>query len=618
MGLINAGILAGLAALAVPVAIHLLRSRQYQPAVIGSLRFLRQALQQNVRWRRLQNLLLLLLRLLVVALLTFLFARPFLDKPDPGSDDELHVLVLLDVSASMSGTAFGTPNLELAKETTRRVLAEIPDKARITLAVFAEEAREIKDVDTVEVELGSATDYRAALEWGATRLQRSECARKRIVLITDLQSTGLPPEPLKDWALHMDVIVESVPQAGAWNAGVRSVRQANPYARKEALLEVDLSLFGELPTVDTAADVDVLVQIENREPVKYSGPLSTRAMTIPWQPTGPGRYTGTVRMDTGDAYGWDDERPFSVEVKEPMIALLVNGEPAQTRFDDETYFLRQALDVPVTDARQIAFETREAKELGKLDDVTVVALCNVPSLRPAEIARLRSFVQRGGGLVVFLGDTVEPDDYDNLIRAQLVPGTFTRGRVAVPRRIMTWDAEHPAMELFSKREAGDLSRIVFRDVFDVKPDSKAVVLARLDNNRPAFVSSTLGRGNVLLVTNPCDREWSDWPAERAFLPLMREVFTHLSRGDTKPDVTPELPSDVVIAAPRETDTRSLPEVEFRERLGIGPAPADDPLKEEDEDGPEGRAREDEIWPYLALALLLALMLENALADRGRA
>ena len=341
-------------------------------------------------------------------------------------------------------------------------------------------------------------------------------------------------------------------------------------------------------------------------------------MTIPWHPTGPGRYTGTVRINTGDAYEWDNVRPFSIEVKKPMVALLVNGEPGQTRFSDETYFLRQALEVAVTDARQVAFETREDEVLGKLDDVAVVALCNVPSLQRSEIARLRSFVLRGGGLVVFLGDAVEPDDYEPLIRAKLVPGTLKRGRVAVPRRIMTWDADHAAMRLFSKRESGDLSRIVFRDAFEVKPDKKTVVLARLNNDRPALVSSALGKGRVLLVTNPCDREWSDWPAERAFLPLMRELFTYLSKGRSKPEVAPELPTNQLNADPREMDIRCLPEEEFRERLGIGAGPDGDLGEDDQEEGPEGQAREDEIWPYLALALLVALMLENILADRGRA
>ncbi|MBT4817885.1 MAG: VWA domain-containing protein [Lentisphaerae bacterium] len=617
MGLINAGILAGLATLAIPVAIHLLRSRQYQPAIMGSLRFLQQALQQNVRWRRLQNLLLLLLRLLIVALLTLLFARPFLEKPNPEADDELHVLVLLDTSASMSGVAFGTANLELAQETAQRVLTEMPEKARVSLATFAEEAREVETFEDVDVEPVGHTDYGAALLWGATRLQRSERARKRIILITDLQETGVPVEPMKEWHLDTQVVIESVPQAGTWNAGIDRVKQPTPYARKDALLEVNIAVFGSPPEAEVEDDVDVLMEIEDREPAKHSGPLSTRTMAIPWHPTGPGRYTGTVRMETGDAYAWDDVRPFSIDVKEPMVVHLVNGEPGQTRFADETYFLRQALAVPVTDAQQVAFETRESQELGDLSNTAVVALCNVPFLQQAEITRLRTFVQGGGGLAVFLGDAVEPDDYEPLLRAKLIPGTLKRGKVAVPRRLMTWDAAHPALALFSKRESGDLSRIVFRDVFDVQPNEKAVVLAQLDNDRPALIGGRLGKGRILLVTNPCDREWSDWPAERAFLPLMRELFAFLSRGSGVPG---EPAAALGLNAPdsaRETDIRALPEEEFRARLGIGAAPVEELVQQDPQEGPEARAREDEIWPYLALGLLAALMLENTLADRGR-
>ena len=77
MGLIHPGILAGLFALALPVLIHFIRSRKYERVDIGALRFLRVAIQERRRWRRIENWPLLLARLAVVALLTLLFARPF-------------------------------------------------------------------------------------------------------------------------------------------------------------------------------------------------------------------------------------------------------------------------------------------------------------------------------------------------------------------------------------------------------------------------------------------------------------------------------------------------------------------------------------------------------------
>ena len=108
LGWVNASILAGMAALAVPVIIHLLRNRRYRPAEIGSIRFLQQAVRETVRRRRLREKLLLLARLLIVALLTALFARPFVPRADSEPETDSEALLLL--ARYRLGSSSGTPN----------------------------------------------------------------------------------------------------------------------------------------------------------------------------------------------------------------------------------------------------------------------------------------------------------------------------------------------------------------------------------------------------------------------------------------------------------------------------------------------------------------------------
>src|SRR5580765_4179381 len=74
----NALMLAGMAALAIPVLIHLLLKRKLKRLPFSTVQFFQKHDEQSSRRRKLRNWLLLALRLLVVTLLVAAFARPYL------------------------------------------------------------------------------------------------------------------------------------------------------------------------------------------------------------------------------------------------------------------------------------------------------------------------------------------------------------------------------------------------------------------------------------------------------------------------------------------------------------------------------------------------------------
>jgi len=629
MGWINAGILAGLATLGIPIVIHLLRSRRYRTAHLGTLRFLKHAVRESARWRRLRDLLLLLARLAAFALLTLAFARPFLKNTDDSETREMAALVLVDASGSMNGQSLGVSNVELAREAALHLLADLPDSVDVTVAAFASAVWEVPDLQEAEIVAGGRTDYGKTLRWAADRLTVSEGERKKVFLVTDMQTAGLPSEPFRDWPLDTTVEVVPLVAPGAWNVAVTGVLNPSPYLGRGTTIEVSLACFGECP----AGEVDVALEIEGQQPLQVSAPLRSGLVEFSWKPALAGLYRGVARIESGDAYAWDNERHFAFAVREPHQVLLVNGAPGRTRYGDETYFLGKALNVPVREGGQSPFKAQQRPRLGSLDGFSVVALCNVAELHSGEIRGLYDFVAKGGGLIYFLGDRVRPEAYRALSRAGIFPGRLTAQETAIPRQIFEWDATHPALALFDAHDRGDLSRIVFRDAFRVAPTPGAAVLARLSDGAAAIVEERLKDGRVMAVANPCDRDWSDWPTERIFLPLMRELLDWLAGARKAEDAVLEKtpggeeaaapgliegePLTVVAPDPLEADVRCLDETAFREKLGVGPAPVEKAGIANESLVPFGHERENEIWPYLVLGLLLVMFLENFLSDRGR-
>src|SRR3954466_13269438 len=104
MNFLAPAFLAGLAAVAVPVIIHLINRERKVVVEFPSLMFLQRIPYRSVRRQKLRHLLLLLLRCLALALLVAAFARPFFEKRRPvtsGSTGAREVVVLLDRSSSM-------------------------------------------------------------------------------------------------------------------------------------------------------------------------------------------------------------------------------------------------------------------------------------------------------------------------------------------------------------------------------------------------------------------------------------------------------------------------------------------------------------------------------------
>src|SRR5688572_28266222 len=95
---------AGVAAICIPVILHLLNKRKFKIVDWAAMEFLLDADKKNRRRVRLENLLLLLLRCLAVLLIGLLLARPFIPTSLTAgilSATQYERIVIVDDSLSM-------------------------------------------------------------------------------------------------------------------------------------------------------------------------------------------------------------------------------------------------------------------------------------------------------------------------------------------------------------------------------------------------------------------------------------------------------------------------------------------------------------------------------------
>ena len=149
---------------------------------------------------------------------------------------------------------------------------------------------------------------------------------------------------------------------------------------------------------------------------------------------------------------------------------------------------------------------------------------------PAALASgaLKQYVERGGGLLVALGDrgTWPPNE------TELMPGTLgqvvdrSEGRGAT---IGFRDYSHPVFEVFKAPRSGDFSAARVLRYRSLQPAADARVLARYDDGGVAAVERRLGNGRIIVLTTTLDDSWNDLAIKPVYLPVIHQVIRYVSQ-----------------------------------------------------------------------------------------
>ncbi|QDV08580.1 hypothetical protein Poly30_41330 [Planctomycetes bacterium Poly30] len=594
-GFQNPGLAIGAALCVVPLIIHLLNRQRHRPQRWAAMRFVLAAYKKTRRQVQLENLLLLLLRMLAVAALAFAIARPFAsgDSPLAALREERRDLVLIIDGSASTGyreeveTVFERI-VARASELIEELDASRGDRVRLVFAGAVPRSYPMTDptdaasiLETLESPLDETADLAAAIadvtEAISDDIKSGVSSATDVRWLTDLQASTFAASTARgsdregsNEAAEPRALAEELARLDELEIKVLVEDLGPRVLRPDNLAVQSLTILGEEPRAGVPFEVAVSMAnfgdkdlLAERIALKVGGErLPSQRIDIPARGSAEAVFTAEIAEAghhaltaslEGDRLGVDDERSLVIYLPEPLEILVVNGAPADRLEDDEVGFLLAVLEPPddslggdttspfsVRTIRPADLDSADAP----IDEADVIILANVPTIPSSAVARIEERVAAGAGLLITAGDRMGSlaDWSESLLREDgtgLLPAELQR-RVAAPRRttyyrVNSFDETYPGLFYFSDEKRRPLlTEVPFYEFVAAIPLEGARVLARFDDSAgsPLLVERAYGNGRVLLWTSSIDPAWNRVPdSGKTFVPLVLELLQNLRARD---------------------------------------------------------------------------------------
>jgi hypothetical protein len=570
LGFANVPLLYALGAAAVPVVIHLLNRKRFKEVTWAAMQFLLAAVKKNRRRMRIEQWLLLAIRTLVVLLVVTAMAKPFLETFGAViAGLRTHRVLVLDNSLSMGYTSADSSRFDQAKALASQLVKDsrpgdalsvilMGSPPKVVIGVPSHNLDDVrKEIDELALSHGG-TDLAATFEKVNTVLEASSISQKEVVFLTDLQAASWrakaeTADTLKRLLARVEDrkvrwVVIDLGKSGGENRAVTDLKLAAPFVSvgTTAIIRTALRNFGNSRSEGVRARLTVDGRLGPEESYDLQVGEDVPAV-FPFQFSTPGDHLVEVSIDD-DPLALDNRRYMVVPVREALNVLLVDGHFKSEPYQAETDYLAQAL-APSEESpgqpRPIRVEVVAESQLShkELSAFDVVVLCNVAQFNQTEATALDDFLKQGGGVVVFGGDQVVPENYNRLLYADgkgLLPASIgpSVGDAAKKEGGFFFNPlgyRHPIISEYQGQSDPVTSGITLAITFQyhklvLAKDSKAEIVMAFDRGDPALIEMTRHRGTVILVATSADMGWTTWPVHKSYLPIMQQIVIRASAG----------------------------------------------------------------------------------------
>ncbi len=565
--LLNPAYLGAFALAGLPILIHLIRNRKVKVIPWAAWEFLLQARKKNRRRLRIEQLLLLAVRILMILLVVAALCRPILQTaglPMIAADARVHAVIVIDNSFSMGYQEGAESDLDKAKRAADTILTRILKQGDSVQVVLASAHSQVL-ISQPTFDLNKArervrgialsdfgTNYATVIDATSALLQDVKSSVKEVYWITDTQKIGfdtVSQEKLRTSWEKLTAIGRTtwvnVSKTGRENTSIEAPRFSRDLITPQAPVRISSVVHNDSSSPLKALLINLVVDGRQAGSARIDVAAKTsKPVSFVYLFDKPGAHSGYLELTQPDMLEKDNRAVFAVQVREKLRVLIVDPLPSTDPAKDEAFYFVTAL-APTGASEggnaivQPTIQGNSDLHNLNLKNFDAIVITGLSTLSDTDRRALVEFTSAGGGLLIYPSPFASPaklnaiSGADRLLSAKF--GALKQFTEDSAISINPSTINHPALLPFKETNDINLGAGRFNRIFDLQVDPNdpaARVICRFSGGQPAMVERSLGLGKTILVASPVGASSSSLPFKPAFVPLVHQLVSYLAAGPT--------------------------------------------------------------------------------------
>ena len=579
-GLINTTLLWAMAAVALPLLIHLLSRRKLKVVTVSTIAFLKRLESENVRKLKIRQLLLLLLRMLIVALLVLAFARPTLRSNNFALAEKARTtaVLIIDNSLSMAIAPDGMTSLELAKRHGQKMIDLFSTSDEIYLITASQPAvvipgspflnhdRLIKVLNSIQQTWGT-TDISDAVALAHKILGKSLNINRELYLLSDCRDMTLSDldelHGVRGYIIRYDADVTN-------NLALTQISHSNQIYERGKSFEVTATVSNNNKNDQNGRLIHLYLNDKRIAQQSINVPAgSQRLVTLRAVPDSTGFVSGRIELED-DNFLLDNTRYFNFSIA-PTRRLLAVGES-----NADLLYLRAALRIDSQNKgnQQVSttWKAIQTKDFSSenFEEYDGIVLSNMARFPQGTASRIIEYLNNGGGVIILPGSDVDLRHYNETLLSKIKFGAFgeTFGNLGDSKNFIKLgkvDFSHPLFDgVFEKSDEIpkiDSPHFWFAAQLRLAPGTASII--DYSNQYPFLAEKRIGEGRIIIFTSSMDQRWSNFSFKGLFAPLIYRSVVYITQSRENLHRSSFIGNELttIIGTPSKELTAELPDKE---------------------------------------------------------
>jgi len=540
-----------------PILIHLWSRRQKLNINWAAMELLKKAMVARSRQVRMEDRLLMFLRCLTLLIVAFALLRPLMDNFDAAkSAGNTGVVIGIDASFSM---AHGEPSrFEQAMIKVREILSTIEEGDQVSIVLMSSQPQVLyRSTGYDQGSFRSGLDKTAKVSALPLNLERNlelllelnkemKTAVKDCYIITDAQTSdwqalsGQSRETFQAIGDTSRLILCPINSTNSENLLVSDFKYSSGSLQKGGAARFSATVVNKGNDSHEGASIEFLVdgKLKARELLGVIEPGQKKIASFYTGFEQAGDIALTARLSR-DKLKTDNERHFIAKIRPSIEVLCIDGdtmdEDSKTKgafFAMKALGLKHAKETAPIKVTHVDVDGLLGEKLNKYD---VLMMFNVGDVNKDLALRIKKYLDNGGGLMTFLGDKTNPEDYNtkfaindkSILPVKLI--SISKNENTAEGWHMTPSGNNHALTGLVKKLPPELvSAASFNTLVKSELHSGAQKILTLDNGDPLLVASKDNK--VFTFTSSGDRSWNNLPVHPLYMILLQQAATILSSG----------------------------------------------------------------------------------------